>query len=90
MFIAHDGLMPANVGDVDEVAPNGWDCFGCARSLEKVQPFGGKVTCPGCAAEFEILTKPARVTRMDVKMLKKGEEPALRLHFTHHGIKLRL
>ncbi len=90
MFIAHDGLMPANVGDVDEFAPNGWDCFECAHSLEKVEPVGGKVTCPSCTAEFEILTEPSRVIRMDVKMVKKGEEPSLRLVIGYNGMNLRI
>jgi hypothetical protein len=90
MYLPHNGILQAHVGDADEVSPGGWDCFECAHSLEKVEPVAGKVICPDCSSEFEITSEPARVTRMDVKMVKKGEEPSLRLHFRYNGMNLRL
>lgn len=80
MFQNKEGLMPGNVGDMDEVSPDNWDCFQCTASIDQSGLVGKVVECPGCGAEYEIKSEAQRVTRMDVQMTKRGpDEPCLRL-----------
>ena len=79
MFLPLDGEHPARVGDEDEIAPNGWDCFQCTTSVDVTGNPGDKVTCPRCGAEYEVTGEVREVRRQYVKMTKRGEEPRLRM-----------